>query len=89
MKIKAVVLSLTLAAAPVTLLGQFAGSSSSLMTEDTNAEGGFRPVASVNEPSIGMAPFSRVAFGGGISALGVNLQAATNLNRHSNFAIFR
>jgi hypothetical protein len=31
-----------------------------------------------------MKPFSRVAFGGGISVMGVNLQAATNLNRHLN-----
>lgn len=30
------------------------------------------------------APFSHLAIGGGISPLGINLQAATNLNRHMN-----
>jgi hypothetical protein len=30
------------------------------------------------------SPFSRVAFGGGVSAMGINLQAATNLNRFMN-----
>lgn len=31
-----------------------------------------------------MKPFSRVAFGGGISLMGVNMQAATNVNRYLN-----
>lgn len=31
-----------------------------------------------------MAPFSRVAFAGGIGAMGVNLQAAVNANRYMN-----
>ncbi|MGC1461914.1 MAG: hypothetical protein WA802_06910 [Terracidiphilus sp.] len=30
------------------------------------------------------APFSRLAFGGGISLMGVDLQMATNINRHLN-----
>jgi hypothetical protein len=30
------------------------------------------------------APFSRIAFGGGISAMGINLQAAVNANRYIN-----
>jgi len=30
------------------------------------------------------SPFSHLAFGGGISAMGINLQAATNLNRYMN-----
>jgi hypothetical protein len=29
-------------------------------------------------------PFSRLAFGGGVSAMGVNMQAATNVNRYLN-----
>jgi hypothetical protein len=31
-----------------------------------------------------MRPFSRIAFGGGIGVMGINLQAATNLNRYMN-----
>jgi hypothetical protein len=31
-----------------------------------------------------MKPFSRVAFGGGVSLMGVNVEAATNLNRYLN-----
>ena len=30
------------------------------------------------------SPFSHIAFGGGISPLGINLQAAVNINRHIN-----
>ena len=32
-------------------------------------------------------PFSRLAFGGGISMMGINLQAATNVNRYSNVRV--
>jgi hypothetical protein len=31
-----------------------------------------------------VTPFSRLAFGGGISPLGINMQAAINVNRHMN-----
>ena len=31
-----------------------------------------------------MVPFSHLAFGGGISPLGINLQAAVNVNRYMN-----
>ena len=31
-----------------------------------------------------MRPFSKLAFGGGIGIMGINLQAATNINRNSN-----
>jgi hypothetical protein len=32
-------------------------------------------------------PFSRVAFGGGVSPLGINLMAATDINRHMNLRL--
>ena len=32
-------------------------------------------------------PFSRLAFGGGIGIMGINLQAATNINRYSNLRV--
>jgi hypothetical protein len=35
-------------------------------------------------PAPSFAPFSRVALGGGISMMGINLQAATNVTRHTN-----
>jgi hypothetical protein len=31
-----------------------------------------------------VTPFSRLAFGGGVSPLGINMQAAVNVNRHMN-----
>lgn len=36
------------------------------------------------QPNYTSAPFSRVAFGGGISAMGINLQTAVVVNRHIN-----
>lgn len=39
---------------------------------------------SEEEQEIQMGPFSRLAFSGGISFMGINLQAASNINRHLN-----
>jgi hypothetical protein len=36
------------------------------------------------QPDYASAPFSRLAFGGGISSLGVNMQVAVNANRYMN-----
>lgn len=47
------------------------------------APGAFaRPAENIGPSSI--SPFSRLAFAGGISPLGLNLQAAMNANRHMN-----
>ncbi|HEX4756439.1 MAG TPA: hypothetical protein VH308_00600 [Terracidiphilus sp.] len=35
-------------------------------------------------PTPALTPFSRLAFGGGVSPLGINMQAAVNANRHIN-----
>jgi hypothetical protein len=42
------------------------------------------PLKKAKKKEIRMKPFSRLAVGGGISPMGVNLQAATNLNRRMN-----
>ena len=85
MRIKLVILSLAFAATAAYAAAP-ATSSSSANHGETLSDGGsgFRPVPSVNRPSAGSSPFTHVAFGGGISPLGINMQAATNLNRHSN-----
>jgi len=72
------------AAAP--LVAQSSSSSSLSLVAAESGDGGsasqtmrpYSPVASVTRP------FSRVAFGGGISPLGINLIAATNVNRYVN-----
>ena len=85
MRIKLAILSLAFVSTS-TFAAPPAQTSSSLIAEDAIADGGsgFRPVPSVNRPSIGFRPFTRFAFGGGVSPLGINLETATNLNRHSN-----
>jgi hypothetical protein len=82
-----VTLALTLISCSATLPGQQAATSLSLFpsTARSNASDGSyesRPAPSVAAPTF--APFSRFAFGGGISPLGVQMQAATSLNRHMN-----
>ena len=67
--------------------GLAAQSSSSLALIDSTGSDGsgvhsmraWHPAASTSSK-----PFSNVAFGGGISPLGVNMSMATNLNRHMN-----
>lgn len=42
-----------------------------------------RPAPAQNAP-YGVRPFSRMAFGGGISDLGINMQVSTNVSQHLN-----
>lgn len=85
MKQVAFFLVLALSVAPSVLLGQTYSSSSSLVAADASPDGGDgktfspTPVASAHA-----APFSRLAFGAGISPLGIGLQVATNINEHFN-----
>jgi hypothetical protein len=59
--------------------------SSSLVSDPNNTDGsGFRPAPAVTNVYEYPRPLSRVALGGGFSPLGVNIQAATNLNRFMN-----
>lgn len=93
MKHTALLLSITLLALPATTLAQSApaeSSSASLVTPDTAVEGGGQTAS----PMRGSAPgavsdgmFSRIGFGGGISPLGIQLQAATNIASHFNLRV--
>ena len=84
-------ISLAILAAALPLFGQSTGTSNSQASQDSAANGrqdNPAPVAKVahsrKKAEVPMKPFSRVAFGGGISLMGVNLQVATNVNRHLN-----
>src|SRR5512140_64882 len=87
---KRVVLSVTLAvmAASPCLFAQRASTPFSMAAASPAATEGYtsgtlvRP-APGNGPS-SMSPFSRLAFGAGISPMGINLQAAVYLNRRMN-----
>ena len=46
-----------------------------------------RPTNPANTSLDTSKPFSRLALGGGISTLGINLQAATNINRYANLRV--
>ncbi len=59
---------------------------SPVITQSGSDEGASQPVpvAKGKKSEIPLEPFSRLALGGGISLMGVNLQAATNINRYLN-----
>ncbi len=84
-RIALLVLALSLIAAVPLVCQSSSSRSESVIAADPSGGGSasqtmrpYPPVASA------AAPFSRVAFGGGISPLGINLIAATNVNRHLN-----
>jgi len=81
----AALLFAALVAAPLAIAAQTLGFSSSLVAEEASLDGNGSAVAPPIRPYVGGdRPFSRVAFGGGISPLGINMQTAMNLNRHMN-----
>jgi hypothetical protein len=80
----AFVLVLALSAAPASLLGQTYSSSSLIAAEPITDGGDGRTVSSNPVASAPAGPFSRLAFGAGISPLGIGLQVATNINQHFN-----
>ncbi|MDR3725841.1 MAG: hypothetical protein P4K86_02240, partial [Terracidiphilus sp.] len=95
MKRTALLLSAALLAAPCALLAQ--SPSSSFVAPETTAdstsalffEGGAGQAASPirgtrNGGAVSDGMFSRLAFGAGISPLGIQLQAATNITPHFN-----
>jgi hypothetical protein len=88
MKRNALSLSQMLLALPLLLAGPLVAQSSSSLSQQMivsdSAEGGaasqtLRPNQPVASP---VTPFSRIAFGGGFSPMGINLMAATNVNRY-------
>jgi hypothetical protein len=70
--------AILLLAATVPLIGQTPSAANSQTTPAAKAS------KSVKKPEVHLKPFSAFAFGGGISTSGVNLQAATNMNRYLN-----
>jgi hypothetical protein len=88
MKSTALYLALTLLAASPVLICQTTGGpgepsgafSSSSQTGDATTP----PATATRKYDIAPAPFSRIGLSVGISAMGVNLQAATNVNRYIN-----
>ncbi|HEY1647349.1 MAG TPA: hypothetical protein VGF96_05180 [Terracidiphilus sp.] len=76
-------------ALPLLVGATLVAQSSSLSQNLVAADGGDGGSASQTIPAnriaaAAPAPFSRIAFGGGISPLGINLMAATNVNRYMN-----
>ena len=43
-----------------------------------------KAAAKAKKAEVHLKPFSSIAFGGGMSLMGVNMQASTNLNRYLN-----
>ncbi len=86
MKHAALLVTVALLAAPLALTAQSNSSSSSLVAPEPSLEGGAgRGNAAAAVPVGGSTgPFSELALGAGISTLGIQLQAATNLSRHFN-----
>jgi hypothetical protein len=85
MKRIALSLSFALLAAPLALVAQSSGFSSSLFAEGSGSGGAAGQSASpIKNPPAPLKPFSRIALGAGVSTEGVNLQVATNLSRHLN-----
>lgn len=66
------------------LTGQESNFSTSSPTPMNDGAGVVGPKAATAEP---LKPFSRFAVGGGIGIGGINMQAATNLERHSNLRV--
>lgn len=66
-------------------MAQSFSSSSSLVVAEPSAEnGGGQVVSPVRSGSGSLKPLSHIAVGAGFSPLGINLMAATNLNRYLN-----
>ncbi len=88
MKCNVAFLVVAMLATSSALVSQQSGGPSSLSRFDSfssvSSESMAVPASPLNKYAAMNAPFSRLAFGGGISLMGVNLQAATNINRHFN-----
>lgn len=89
MKPSALFLSIALLAAPFAAGAQSFTSSRSLVADGSSAGpvgGSVQTASPVRGGSIG-GSFSRLALGGGVSPLGINLMAATNLDRYMNLRV--
>ena len=88
MKCNVFCLILALLAASPALISQTRGGPSSTLELDSSSSQTSNttlpPATALKKFDTTPAPFSRLAVGGGISLMGVDLQAATNVNRHLN-----
>ena len=90
MKPAVVFLPLLLLAATSTLPGQSPSTPNSpaavkpTAANTTKAAADAKAAQKARKAEVQLKPFSAVAFGGGMSLMGVNLQAATNVNRYLN-----
>jgi len=85
LKVIAVCLSLALPAMSLVATAQSFSSSLNPIVAESSSDGGSGQVApSVRNATAEVRPFSRLAFGAGVSPLGINLQVATNINKHFN-----
>lgn len=90
MKRTYLILALASLAAPAMLMAQSSTSYSNLDTmQSSPPRADNQPVSHVNTSHLktspkSVKPLSRIALSGGVSAMGVNMQAATNLNRYLN-----
>jgi hypothetical protein len=81
----AAALTAVLLTAPTALIAQSYSSSAPLVAMEGSPNGGGGHTASNTEGSnVSNGPLSHLAFGGGISPLGIQLQATTNLASHLN-----
>jgi hypothetical protein len=82
----AFLLAFSILAAPIALIAQSAYQSSSLVFPEAISDGGAGQAPSPYLTSTGTSarPLSRIGFGVGISPLGIQLEAATNLSSHFN-----
>lgn len=81
MKNLSLALLAVVAAAPLAASAQWSSSISALVDSDSDGAHAILPGIAQRTDS---RPFSHVAFGGGSSTLGINLNAATNVNRYMN-----
>lgn len=86
MKMSALLLAVAIMTAPLALTAQSSSSSSSLVAAEAYPDGGAAHMPSPVNRSSGVSEglFSKIGIGGGVSPLGIQLQAATNLGSHFN-----
>jgi hypothetical protein len=79
-----VLLSLAFFAATSALLGESPSAPASQSAQAVNEAPTAKADKAAKKAEVHLRPFSALAFGGGMSLMGVNLQAATNMNRYLN-----
>jgi hypothetical protein len=88
MRPTALFLSLALLGSSAALIAQSPIDSTSLIASDPTSEGtGAQAHAAAKALPATIKPLSRFALGAGVSAEGIDLQAATNLDRHFNLRV--